>query len=206
MRTRFLKHLWGMIIIILVIGMLSGHIYGQIIDSVNYLTSVYCPVWSLIGIGAPWWATTHISEPTVEPLGYQWPQSMILPYAAGLGSYGVSGFAGIGLASIQPPSMPPAQGFSAIGLPIVQPLGIPPTQGFTTMAEIPPCFGLSIGLGMGAFGGLGMTGFGSPEAISNMGIPWNWQPFFGLTSTGPGYYYLGMYSPWWSFMQPINSF
>jgi hypothetical protein len=66
------------------------------------------------------------------------------------------------------------------------------------MTDVPPGFGLSLGLGIGGFGGLGVTRFGSPDAVSGMGIPWNWQPFFGLTSISPGYFYLGMYSPWWA--------
>ena len=183
MKTKLLKNMLLILVVITIAGIISINADGQIIDPINYEFGYYYPVWSLIGIGAPWWATT-VSEQPIQPLGFQWPRAM-LPFSACLGGCGITGFAGIGFSSIQPTT-------------------IPAYQGFPEMSNVPPGFGLSLGLGMGAFGGLGVNHFGSPDAITTMGVPWNWQPFFGMTSISPGYFYLGMFSPWWSTQQPLT--
>lgn len=185
MKTKLLKNLFVILIIVTIMGMISMNADAQIVDPINFSAAFYYPVWSLAGIGAPWWATA-VTEQPIQPLGFQWPRSM-MPYSAGLGGYGITGFAGIGLTNIQPTC-------------------ILAYQGFPEMCNVPPGFGLSLGLGMGAFGGLGVNHFGSPDAITTMGIPWNWQPFFGLTSIVPGHFYLGMFSPWWSTQQPFDAF
>lgn len=179
MKAIYLKCLYLILGILVISALPLRNASAQLSYPSDFLGGAYYPVWSLTGIGAPWWATS-VAEPTILPLQYQWPSTMIIPYAAGIGGYGITGFAGMGLATAQLPQAPLAQ------------------QGFTAMTEVPPGFGLSLGLGIGGFGGLGITRFGSPDAVSAIGIPWNWQPFFGLTSISPSYFYLGMYSPWWA--------
>lgn len=186
MKTKPLKNLLVILILVTIIGITSMNADAQIMNHVDYATAFYYPVWSLVGTGAPWWATTVARQP-IQPLGFQWPQSMVIPYSVGLGGYGITGFAGIGLT-------------------IIEPTCILAYQGFPEMCNVPPGFGLSIGLGMGTFGGLGITHFGSPDATTTTGIPWNWQPFFGLTSISPGHFYLGMFSPWWATQQPFDAF
>ena len=183
MKTKRLKTILVISIIITIMVMISMNTDAQIVDPIDFSTAFYYPVWSLVGTGAPWWATS-LTEQFIHPLGFQWPRSMITPYSAGLAAYGVTGFAGIGMTNIEPTC-------------------ILAYQGFPEMCNVPPGFGLSLGLGMGAFGGLGVNHFGSPDAITTMGIPWNWQPFFGLTSIMPEHFYLGMFSPWWAMQQPF---
>ena len=200
MKKSILRYLLCSILLIFLTAVIAGQVCAQT-SNLNFLSGSYYPVWSITGIGAPWWA--HITcDLDSSPYCYPWPSTMIIPYPAGLGTFGVTGFAGIGLARMQPPIVPPYQGFQEMSG--ILSTDVPPYPGFQEMSIVPPCFGLFVGLGMGAFGGLGMTRFGSPDAISSMGLPWNWQPFFGVTSTARGNVYLDMYMPWWFKLPPIT--
>ena len=181
MNTRVLRNLLIVVIVLIAIGILCNRASAQYLYPFAYPTEFApfsTPFWALPALGGPWWGTgtSNIALDVASSL----PWDITVNYPFGNYIFSTPAFSTLAIAGL------------GLGVDLTSTAGL---------SGLPASVGTLPGYGLFApfnYAGLGVTAFGSPAAQSSLGIPWNWSPYFGLTSSSSGFYYATAGIPWWA--------